>query len=170
MPILEKTGNARVVSVSSGGMFNKKLDASDLQFEKGKFDGVLAYAQTKRQQVELTEKWAKDFPTVRFYSMHPGWADTVGVQTSIPTFHEYMKDRLRTPDQGADTIVWASIAEEANKIRNGAFLFDRKEVGQHLFLAGTTAPAGEIDNLWLHVIASSRNALLFDALHDFMVK
>ncbi|KAJ3115331.1 Dehydrogenase/reductase SDR member 12 [Phlyctochytrium bullatum] len=98
-----------------------------------------------RQQVELTEYWAKEHPKIRFLSMHPGWADTHGVQTSIPGFYNFMKNSLRTADQGADTIVWAAIASEALNVRNGAFLFDRKETGQHLFMAGTVAPPGEIE-------------------------
>ncbi|KAI9334508.1 hypothetical protein DFJ73DRAFT_852950 [Zopfochytrium polystomum] len=148
LPALLRTEGSRVVSVSSGGMYNKKLSVADLQYSKSKFDGSLAYAQTKRAQVELTEYWAKKHPSIFFVSMHPGWSDTPGVQSSIPGFYEFMKERLRTPEQGSDTIVWAAAAEEAPKnVRNGAFLFDRKEVNQHLPLAGTQAPKGEVEKL-----------------------
>ncbi|KAJ3279351.1 Dehydrogenase/reductase SDR member 12, partial [Blyttiomyces sp. JEL0837] len=71
VPMLEKSDDPRVINVASGGMYNKKLDVTDLHFTKGKFDGTLAYAQTKRQQVELTEHWARKYPKIRFYSMHP---------------------------------------------------------------------------------------------------
>jgi hypothetical protein len=37
------------------------------------FDGTMAYAQHKRCQVEMTERWAKCAPSgICFYSMHPG--------------------------------------------------------------------------------------------------
>lgn len=39
-------------------------------------------------QVALTEKWAEIYKNkgIGFYSMHPGWADTPGVATSMPGF------------------------------------------------------------------------------------
>merc|ERR1712037_1020636 len=55
LPLLEKSDQPRVVTVSSGGMLVQKLDVEDLQFEKlAKYDGTMAYAQNKRQQVELS--------------------------------------------------------------------------------------------------------------------
>lgn len=60
-------------------MLTQKLDTKDLQFEKMQpFDGTMAYAQNKRQQVVMTAEYAKQYPKVHFSSMHPGWADTPG--------------------------------------------------------------------------------------------
>lgn len=39
------------VTVSSGGMLTQKLNVDDLQFEKGTFDGTMAYAQNKARQL-----------------------------------------------------------------------------------------------------------------------
>ena len=65
--------------VSSGGMLVQNLNVTDLQFEKMKpFDGTMAYAQNKRQQVVMTEQYAKKYPNIHFSSMHPGWSDTPG--------------------------------------------------------------------------------------------
>ena len=61
------------------------MDLSDLQFNKmpeNKFDGTMAYAQTKRQQVVMTEQFAKQYPNIHFSCMHPGWADTPGTSLS----------------------------------------------------------------------------------------
>jgi dehydrogenase/reductase SDR family protein 12 len=143
-------------------MYNKRLELSDLQSTKGAFNGTLAYAQTKRQQVELTETWAKMHRGIKFFSMHPGWAETPGVQTSLPTFHNYMQGKLRTPEQGADTIVWAAIADEAvSNIRSGAFLFDRKEVSQHLPLSQTQAKPGDVE-----ILMQKCDELIKDALSN----
>jgi dehydrogenase/reductase SDR family protein 12 len=61
-------------------MLVQKMDLSDLQFAKSasNFDGAMAYAQTKRQQVVMTEQFSKMYPNVHFSCMHPGWADTPG--------------------------------------------------------------------------------------------
>lgn len=47
IPALHKSKDPRVITVSSGGMYNAALDLSDLQFTQGKYDGSIAYAQTK---------------------------------------------------------------------------------------------------------------------------
>ncbi|KAI8908515.1 dehydrogenase/reductase SDR family member 12-like protein [Gorgonomyces haynaldii] len=127
---------ARVVTVSSGGMYNVGLSVDDLE-AKNKYDGTLQYAQTKRAEVELTKLWSLKHPQFYFYSMHPGWSDTPGVSKSLPTFKQYYNSLLRTPEQGADTIVWASASEEVLNVPNGAFLFDRQETSPHVTFGNT---------------------------------
>ncbi|NP_001279221.1 coiled-coil domain-containing protein 122 [Callorhinchus milii] len=121
MPLLKKNEAARVITVSSGGMLVQKLNISDLQFKTGQFDGTMAYAQNKRQQVIMTEQWAKMHKEIHFSSMHPGWADTPAVRTSMPDFYEKMKNRLRTEGQGADTVVWLAISNVQSQHPSGLF-------------------------------------------------
>lgn len=121
----------RVVLVSSGGMYPVKLDLAALQGDVARFDGVAAYAQTKRAQVILNELWAEREPAVTFAAMHPGWADTPAVQSSIPRFHRVMERLLRTPEEGADTVVWLAAARRVEGV-SGRFWFDRAAVRTHL--------------------------------------
>ena len=138
MSLLKKSEEPRVVTVSSGGMLVQKLDVDDLQFEKmSPFDGTMAYAQNKRQQVVLTEEWSREHTDIHFSVMHPGWADTPAVRNSMPgtkildagyhqhsipsDFYEKMRDKLRTVEQGADTAVWLAIAKDAVKRPSGLF-------------------------------------------------
>lgn len=61
-------------------MLTQSLNVDDLQFERMRnFDGTVAYAQNKRQQIVMTEQYAKMFSNIHFSSMHPGWADTPGI-------------------------------------------------------------------------------------------
>lgn len=70
----------------------QRLNYNDLNFEKmGKYSGIMAYAQNKRQQVVMCERVAKNHEGVFFASMHPGWADTPGVRSAMPEFYEKMK-------------------------------------------------------------------------------
>lgn len=65
-------------------MLVQKLNLKDLQFEQIKpFDGTMAYAQNKRQQVIMTEQFAKEYPNMHFSTMHPGWSDTPGNKNSL---------------------------------------------------------------------------------------
>ncbi|XP_064943705.1 uncharacterized protein LOC135596004 isoform X1 [Musa acuminata AAA Group] len=138
MPLLEKAApDARVITVSSGGMYTTPL-TPDLQFSESNFDGTLQYARNKRVQVALTEKWAETYTGkgIDFYSMHPGWADTPGVAQSLPGFSERLSGKLRTKDEGADTVIWLAL-QPKEKLKSGAFYFDRAEAPKHLLFAGT---------------------------------
>jgi dehydrogenase/reductase SDR family protein 12 len=126
LPLMRKGQTARVINVSSGGMYAQKLNLERLRAKVGPFNGVVAYAQTKRAQVVLTELWAERLAGsgVTVHSMHPGWVDTPGLQTSLPMFTRFMKPLLRTPAQGADTIVWLAAAPQRSSV-NGKFWLDR---------------------------------------------
>ncbi|MEZ4248702.1 MAG: hypothetical protein R3B99_10725 [Polyangiales bacterium] len=121
--------DARVVHVSSGGMYSQKLDVQTLFDPPEPFDGVVAYARTKRAQVVLTEPF-NERSTLRVSAMHPGWADTPGVQSSLPRFRRVTKAILRTPAEGADTIVWLA-ASPAAAHPKGRFI-DRAPRPTHL--------------------------------------
>ncbi|KAF8106684.1 hypothetical protein N665_0135s0029 [Sinapis alba] len=148
LPLLEKASpDSKVITVSSGGMYTSPL-TTDLQFSGEKFDGVLQYARNKRIQVALTEKWADKNKNkgVGFYSMHPGWAETPGVARSLPSFKESFSGKLRTSEEGADTIVWLAL-QPKEKLVSGAFYFDRAEAPKHLTLAGTSKSHDLIDSV-----------------------
>ena len=131
LPVL-RVSRGRVVTVSSGGMYPVKLDLQALRGEVKKYDGVAAYAQTKRAQVILNELWAAAEPLVTFAAMHPGWADTAGVKGSIPTFHRITRSILRSADEGADTIVWLAACQRIAG-QSGKFWFDRAPAKTHAF-------------------------------------
>ncbi|KAI1883188.1 hypothetical protein AGOR_G00242640 [Albula goreensis] len=146
IPLLEKSSNPRVITVSSGGMLVQKLRTTDLQAENGYFDGTMVYAQNKRQQVVMTERWAKAHSSIHFSCMHPGWADTPAVAMSMPQFHHSMRAKLRTAEQGADTVVWLAMSTAAAATPSGLFFQDREPVPTHLPLAWTRSSPEEEQN------------------------
>ena len=126
-----RAARGRVVFVSSGGMYGTRLRVDDLQWRARPYDGVAAYAEVKRAQVVLAELWASREPAVAFHAMHPGWADTPGVATALPRFYRLTRRVLRTPAEGADTIVWLAAARPA-PAPSGRFWFDRAPAPTHL--------------------------------------
>lgn len=125
LPALRAATSPRMVWVSSGGMYTRRLDLEALAQTEGPYDGVRAYALTKRAQVVLAELLeARLAPAVRVHAMHPGWADTPGVASSLPRFHRFTRNRLRTPAEGADTALWLAAAPDA-AVGAGRFWFDR---------------------------------------------
>ena len=148
LPLLERSAPARIINVSSGGMYTQRIRLDDLQGERGEFDGPTAYARAKRAEVILTELWAQRLEGrgVVVHAMHPGWADTPGVETSLPRFYRLTRPLLRTPEQGADTIVWLGAADEPVR-RTGLFWHDRRPRPTHL-LPWTRETQEERERLW----------------------
>ncbi|MFI4977690.1 MAG: SDR family NAD(P)-dependent oxidoreductase [Solirubrobacterales bacterium] len=148
IPLLEKSAPARIVNVSSGGMYTQRIHVEDLQTAEGEFDGATVYARTKRAQVILTELWAQRLQGtgVVVHAMHPGWADTPGVASSLPRFYAVTKRLLRTPQEGADTIVWLGAAPEGAS-SSGSFWHDRRQRPTHLMPWTKEAPEDR-ERLW----------------------
>jgi dehydrogenase/reductase SDR family member 12 len=155
IPVLERSAPSRIVNVSSGGMYTQKLRADDLQSEQEEFDGPTVYARTKRAEVVLTEMWAQRLAGtgVTTHAMHPGWADTAGVRSSLPGFYRVTRPLLRSPDQGADTIVWLGAAAEPAET-SGGFWHDRRSRPTHL-LPGTRETEADRRRLWDACVALS---------------
>jgi dehydrogenase/reductase SDR family member 12 len=121
---------ARIVWVTSGGMYLKSLDVSTI-FKNDNYNKVDNYANVKRAQVTLLPFFKKEFPGQIVTAMHPGWAATPGVDEAIPMFSKKMAGRLRTPLQGADTILWLLTTKK--RIESGELYFDRRKVSPHFF-------------------------------------
>ena len=123
--------NAKIIWVSSGGMYLKKLDLKTL-FHNENYEKVSAYANVKRAQITLTQELSKqDFwNNTKIFSMHPGWVKTDGLINAMPGFYRIIGKRLRNLDEGIDTILWLLLTEEP--LNSGGFYFDRKLVSPYL--------------------------------------
>ncbi|MDP5070203.1 MAG: SDR family NAD(P)-dependent oxidoreductase [Congregibacter sp.] len=146
-PLLKAAGHSRVVNVVSGGMYSQKLRVDRLQAIAENYAGATAYARCKRALTVITEEWAQSWAKdgIVVNAMHPGWADTPGVESSLPAFHTLTRFILRSPEEGADTIVWLSAASEATSISGKLFL-DREPRTTHL-LSRTREDSAEREKL-----------------------
>lgn len=123
---------ARVITMSSGGMYATGLTVNRLQMGDD-YKGAEQYARAKRAQVTLNEMWADRFPDreIVFHALHPGWADTPGVEASLPTFRKIVGPLLRTPQQGADSAMWLAADDDAPLRSSGKFWLDRRQRSIH---------------------------------------
>jgi dehydrogenase/reductase SDR family member 12 len=167
---------ARVVTVTSGGMYAQALDVDRLTNDRGAGDpgadhpgadhpgaddasrrpyrGSVAYALAKRAQVVLTSEWARRASDagVTFHAVHPGWALTPGVESSLPTFRRITGPILRSPEEGADTIVWLALASEV--LENGGLWHDRRRRTTHR-VPWTRRSPSEPRRLWQRVASDA---------------
>jgi dehydrogenase/reductase SDR family member 12 len=138
LPRLLESPDPRIIAVTSGGMYAQALPLDDLQFERGEYQGARAYARAKRAQVGLIREWSRRLRAanaagagdaakrVTANAMHPGWADTPGLEASLPGFRRRIERWLRTPVEGADTMVWLAASDEAAAATGQLFLDRRK--------------------------------------------
>ncbi len=127
LPLLRAAGGSSVVFMSSGGMYSSGLVDDDLEYRSGSYNGVRAYARTKKMQVVLADAWARRLAgsDIRVESMHPGWVETPGVAESLPTFRTITRPLLRDARDGADTAVWLVATRPDSK--PGHFWHDRAQ-------------------------------------------
>lgn len=156
LPRLLASDDGRLVAVTSGGMYTQRLHLDDLNYERGDYGGPQAYARAKRAQVVLIREWARRLASrgVVANVMHPGWVDTPGVADALPGFYRRLGDQLRTPQQGADTIVWLASSPEARRTSGRLFL-DRR-VRPFDRIPSTRVPTADRRELWSRVLHLTR--------------
>lgn len=120
----------RVLTMSSGGMYTEPLTVDDLSMADENYQGAQQYARAKRAQVVLNKIWAEKIPAsdIVFHALHPGWVATPGITEALPRFSKVLGPLglLRTPAEGADTLVWLS-ADGPVEHCSGKFWHDRAQ-------------------------------------------
>jgi dehydrogenase/reductase SDR family protein 12 len=147
--LLERSAPARVINVGSGGIYGQSLPAGDLESQRGDYRPAKVYARTKREQLVITEQWAQRLrgTGVVVHAMHPGWVDTKGVRDSLPLFSAVTRPIIRTPEQGADTIVWLGAAPQPLE-STGRFWHDRRARPSHYAIGASEDSAEARREVW----------------------
>ncbi|WP_307835889.1 SDR family NAD(P)-dependent oxidoreductase [Phycicoccus sonneratiae] len=144
----------RVVLVTSGGMYTQALPADDPEYRHEPYSGSVAYARSKRGQVELlpvlTERWAPQGVTV--HATHPGWARTPGLDASLPAFSRALRPVLRTDAAGVDTTTWVVASEPAPE---GGHLWHDRRRRPTSVLPGTTPALADRVRYWAWVAGAT---------------
>ena len=147
--LLARSAPARIITVGSGGMYGQRLPAGDPESEQIAYSPSKLYARTKREQVVLSELWARRLAHrgVVVHAMHPGWVETPGLTRSLPGFRAATRLILRDPDKGADTIVWLGGAPQPLG-STGRFWHDRRPRPTHYLLGAGGDPPEARQRLW----------------------
>ena len=143
---------ARVVFVTSGGMYTQPLPLADPEYREGTYAGATAYARSKRTQVELLpgldRRWSVQGAAA--YATHPGWAATPGVSQSLPGFERVTRPILRDPAAGADTTSWLLGIQP--RPPGGGLWHDRRRRPTSVLPRTRTSPE-EREQIWAWVAA-----------------
>jgi NAD(P)-dependent dehydrogenase (short-subunit alcohol dehydrogenase family) len=122
---------ARIVNVSSQTHRYARMGFDDLGMEKG-FSPLTSYAQSKLANILFTYELARrlDGTNITVNAMHPGAVRTdlsrelTGVVGSVYRKFGFL---MRTPEKGAETVIWLATSEEAAG-ETGKYFFDTKEI------------------------------------------
>jgi dehydrogenase/reductase SDR family member 12 len=163
LPALLAAGQSRVITVSSAGLYTQRLDPGIALTPASGYRGVTAYARAKRAQVALSREWARRLAGtgVACHAMHPGWVNTPGIAAALPRFHAIMRPLLRTPGQGADTIIWLATTDPV-RLGSGRFWHDRRPRTEYR-LPWTREPLPAARILWDHIECSQRRPARYPA-------
>lgn len=159
LPMLRAAGRpaspSRIVAVTSGGMYARRLHLEDLQSSVGEYHGPAVFARAKRAQVVLVRELARRMRglDVVANAMHPGWADTPGLASSLPAFREFLGPYARTAEEGVDTVIWLAAAPETAHVSGQLFLDRRRRPFDRV--PGTRVPPAERRALWDLVVEMS---------------
>jgi NAD(P)-dependent dehydrogenase (short-subunit alcohol dehydrogenase family) len=149
-----RASQGRVIAVTSGGQYTQPLHLDDLGFERPAWSGPRAYARAKRAGVALVREWQRRVgDAVTFVAMHPGWADTPGLEASLPRFRRVMQPVLRTPAEGIDTIIWLAANPEATRAEVGGRLLLDRRARPFDRIPQTRLTARDRRELWDRVVA-----------------
>jgi NAD(P)-dependent dehydrogenase (short-subunit alcohol dehydrogenase family) len=129
---LQDSAPARIVNVSSAAHEYDTMDFDDLGFKRG-YAGMKAYARSKLANVLFTYELARrlDGSQVTVNAVHPGHVATDMWKTNFPFIGSALKWVMglfaRTPEQGADTVVYLASSPEVEGI-TGKYFADREAV------------------------------------------
>jgi NAD(P)-dependent dehydrogenase (short-subunit alcohol dehydrogenase family) len=131
LDLLEESAPSRVVTVSSEARRRAEIDFDDLQSER-RYRGFQVYGMTKKANILFTYELARRLEGTGVVAncLHPGAVSTGFAQNNrgpIALLFRLLKPFMRSPEQGADTLVYLASSPEAGE-PNGRYLTDRKEV------------------------------------------
>jgi NAD(P)-dependent dehydrogenase (short-subunit alcohol dehydrogenase family) len=131
LDLLERSAPSRVITVSSEARRAAEIDFDDLQSERG-YRAFPVYGMTKKANILFTYELAERLRGTGVVAncVHPGGVNTnfgnANRSAGVLLFRAF-KPFMRTPEQGADTVIYLATSPEAGEM-NGKYLTDRKEV------------------------------------------
>lgn len=132
---LRRSGAARIVTTASSAAYLGRFRPGDLAEgvrSTGRYIGFSVYSRTKLANTLFAAELARRWPDVDSMSYHPGavasqfgrGSGVVGFLFAVPQF----RAAIRTPDQGADTMLWLASAPERDGWCSGGFFSDRNRM------------------------------------------
>jgi len=112
LPLLARASEPRVVNVSSDAHRYGSIDWDDLNFERRRFRGIAAYAQSKLAVNLHTRELARREPGIAVNAVHPGAIATNIWRAAPPVIRAILDRVLPAPGRGAVPVVRLATSED----------------------------------------------------------
>lgn len=127
-----RPASARIVTTASSAAQLDRFRTDDLRTSlksAGLYVGFRVYSKTKLANILFAAELSRQWPETTSTSYHPGavasqfgrGSGLVGILFAVPQF----RAMIRTPDQGADTMLWLASAPDTAGWYSGGFFSDR---------------------------------------------
>jgi retinol dehydrogenase 14 len=128
---LKESAPSRVITVSSEAQRWGNLDFGDMQSRR-RYRGFLVYGMTKLANIMFTYELSDRLQGTGITAncLHPGSVGTNFGQNNrgpMALFFRTFKPFMRSPEQGADTLIWLASSLEVEGV-SGKYFSDRKEI------------------------------------------
>ena len=132
--LLKESAPSRIITVSSEARRGAEIDIDDLQSER-RYRAFQVYGMTKLANILFTYELAErlDGTGVVANCLHPGSVNTNFANNNRSPgtlLFRAFKPFMRTPEQGADTVVYLAVSPETGEM-TGRYLTDRKVISSY---------------------------------------
>ena len=131
LDLLKESAPSRIITVSSEARRRARIDFDDLQSERN-YRGFPVYGKSKLANILFTYELAERLrgSGVMANCVHPGAVSTnfgMNNRGPITLLFRAFKPFMRTPEQGADTLIYLASSPEVEEV-SGRYFGDRKVI------------------------------------------
>jgi NAD(P)-dependent dehydrogenase (short-subunit alcohol dehydrogenase family) len=117
----------RIVTTASDAHRNGSLDPDDLSGPSGGSRPMRRYGTSKQANILFAAEAARRWPHLMSVSFHPGLVRTrFFADNRLVSLSMRITPFLRTPERGADTLVWLA-TQDPSSLVNGGYYLDRRQ-------------------------------------------
>ena len=123
LPLLESSGSARIINVTSGIHFRGRLDLDDLEFDRRKWRSIDAYTQSKLCNVLFTRSLARRLAgsQISINSIAPGWVNTGLFRNAHPMIKLAASLMAMSPRKAARGLIHLATAGDLGNVSGEYF-------------------------------------------------
>lgn len=148
LDVIRASAPSRIVTTSSVAHRGAQIDFGDLQFERRRYSGIRAYAQSKLANILFTKELARRLGGgVTANCFHPGGVRTGLAQGGNPWYYRLAWSAaglfFLSPEKGADTGVYLASSPDVEGISGGYFVKRR-----HARPSGNAESKEDAARLW----------------------
>ncbi len=124
--LLDALDGGRVINTASAAHSIGRVDPTDLNSTGGTI-AFSAYGTSKQANILFTSEAARRWPQVNSYCFHPGTVRTrFGRENPLVRVGIKIAFFLRTPEKGAETLVWLA-GQPVSELASGGYYVDRRQ-------------------------------------------